>query len=39
MAVMMLSACAGLGKRLEPARVSMADLRVQEIQMMETAVA
>ncbi len=35
-ALVLASACAGLGKRLEPPRVSIADFRVQEIQMMET---
>jgi hypothetical protein len=37
MALMMLSACAGLGERLGPRGVSIGDLRVSEIQMMETA--
>ena len=36
LALVTLSACAGLAKRLEPPRVSIADFRVQEIQMMET---
>ena len=37
LAVLMISGCAGVGKQLDPPRISLANIRVQEVTGLETA--
>jgi LEA14-like dessication related protein len=37
LAVLMITGCAGVGKQLEPPRISLANIRVQEVSGLETA--